>query len=310
MRLGEGGGQPQVVQFCLDHLARLAFIRGEYARAAEILQQAREMAKEWGLPQYYSDWTVLWQVRTWLAQGNLGEATAWAESMIPDSPGEHEFVHFFEFITLAQVWAAQGKVAQALDLLARLHVEAETKEFSRSVIECLVLEVALHYRNGETALALEKLPTALRLGEPERYVRVFMDTAEAEAEVVIALWRREYDRRLPGGPPDDLPRLAAYADKLLAAFAAQGHSAAGNTPEAAAPPAPAGRAFLPDALSARELEVLRLIADGLTNAEIAQALVIGAGTVKTHVNNIFRKLDAKTRTQAVAHARALGLLDG
>jgi LuxR family maltose regulon positive regulatory protein len=93
-----------------------------------------------------------------------------------------------------------------------------------------------------------------------------------------------------------------YARRLLAAFPVAG-------PEQVAPPqAQAPEANLIEPLSERELEVLQLIADGLTNQEVASRLYLTLNTVKAHTRNIYGKLDAHSRTQAVARARALGLL--
>ena len=89
-----------------------------------------------------------------------------------------------------------------------------------------------------------------------------------------------------------------YASKLLAAFDAH---------EVAVPTLPQTQPLI-EPLSERELEVLRLIAAGLSNREIAQELVIAISTAKTHINNIYRKLDVSSRTQAVARARELNLL--
>ena len=68
-------------------------------------------------------------------------------------------------------------------------------------------------------------------------------------------------------------------------------------------------AGLVDPLNPRELEVLRLIAEGYSNREIADRLVLGVSTVKTHINHLFQKLDVSSRTQAIAQGRALGMLD-
>jgi LuxR family transcriptional regulator, maltose regulon positive regulatory protein len=98
----------------------------------------------------------------------------------------------------------------------------------------------------------------------------------------------------------DLPAaLRPYVRRVLAAFAAPVH---------AAPVARAGGLGLVEPLSARELEVLRLLAEGHSNRAIAEALVISVGTVKSHLNRILGKLAAHSRTQAVAHARTLGLV--
>jgi LuxR family maltose regulon positive regulatory protein len=105
----------------------------------------------------------------------------------------------------------------------------------------------------------------------------------------------------------------AYARDLLAAFPTATPDSALTSAPASPPPAPSSSVIglpqlLVDPLSRRELDILRLIADGASNRDIASELVVSLGTVKKHLNNIFGKLDAHSRTQAVARAREAGLL--
>jgi LuxR family maltose regulon positive regulatory protein len=134
------------------------------------------------------------------------------------------------------------------------------------------------------------LAGALALAEPEGYVRTFVDEgapmAELLSEVLEALQRGRLDPPIP----------AHYIRKLLAALERDDAGAR----------LPAKR--LPEPLSGRELEVLQLVAAGKSNSQIAAELFISVGTVKTHINNLYRKLDARSRTQAVARARELDLI--
>jgi LuxR family maltose regulon positive regulatory protein len=144
--------------------------------------------------------------------------------------------------------------------------------------------VALDMR-ADTASALAVLERAACLGRPEGYVRAFLDGGkliETLLKIAITQWK---DRD-----------LLAYARKLLTAFAGEGA------------PHAAGEAPQPAILSERELEVLRLMAAGRSNKEIANELVIAIGTAKRHTANIFDKLDVRNRTEAVTRARQLGLL--
>jgi LuxR family maltose regulon positive regulatory protein len=132
------------------------------------------------------------------------------------------------------------------------------------------------------------LERALSLAQPEGYVRIFVDEGEPMARLLtIALSR--------GIAPD-------YVRRLLAAFPT-------TEPERAAPQKPQALASdLIEPLSERELEVLQLIAEGLTNREIASRLFLALNTVKAHTRNIYGKLDVHSRTQAIARTQALGLL--
>jgi LuxR family maltose regulon positive regulatory protein len=145
------------------------------------------------------------------------------------------------------------------------------------------------------------LESALVLAEPEGYVRLFVDEGAPLAALLARL--RAVGRRACSDPWT--PALHAYVDRLLAAFAQPGPV---GGPEASGRTTTGPSLALPEPLTPREREVLRLMADGLTNAEIAARLFVTVGTVKTYVNGIFAKLGATSRTRAVARGRALGLL--
>jgi LuxR family maltose regulon positive regulatory protein len=141
---------------------------------------------------------------------------------------------------------------------------------------------------GETAQALAYLEKALSIGEPEDLIRVFVDEGPPMAHLL-------YEALSRGIAPD-------YVRRLLAAFPT-------TEPEQAGPPHTQVRQpDLIEPLSDRELEILQLISEGLTNREIASRLFLSLNTVKAHSRNIYGKLDVHNRTEAVARARALGVL--
>ncbi|MCB0154659.1 MAG: LuxR family transcriptional regulator, partial [Anaerolineae bacterium] len=132
----------------------------------------------------------------------------------------------------------------------------------------------------------------LSLAGPEGYVRLFVDEGEPMAQLLV---------QLPSTP---------YHDKILAAFSgaeAQGSWGAGEKISSPAPQLPRSSALI-EPLSERELEVLQLIAQGLSNREISERLFLALSTVKGHNRLIFGKLQVQRRTEAVARARELGLL--
>jgi LuxR family maltose regulon positive regulatory protein len=167
------------------------------------------------------------------------------------------------------------------------------------VIELLALQVTVHLAQKEEAGALAALERALILAEPEGYLRTFLDEGEPMREA-MRNWMS--DPRKVQELPEVQMRLIAYVDKLLEAFAP-------SAPQAAIKHHPANvqihQEALVDPLSARELEVLHLIAEGLSNLAIARKLFLSTGTVKVHIKHIYSKLDVNSRTQAVARLREM-----
>ncbi len=217
----------------------------------------------------------------------------------------------FEHLLWARLLIAQKEADAALQLLGRLLQGAEAGGRTGRVIEILALQALAQQALGDSKQALIALRQALSLAEPQGYVRLFVD----EGTRMQTLLQMAATRKIS----------PVYIDNLLAAFAVQ-HDDPGPAEEtktrdrsvATSPSSSAlGRsqslsrdeAETPvEALSNRELEVLRLIAAGLTNRQIAQELTIAVSTVKTHVKNIHAKLRVQNRTQAVARARELHLL--
>jgi LuxR family maltose regulon positive regulatory protein len=151
------------------------------------------------------------------------------------------------------------------------------------------------------------------IGETEGFIRSFLDEGPVMASLLSQLRARERRAQTPALTPKTL----SYIDRLLAAFETTGPITVASKDEPALVQAREQREgeyirygeFLVEPLSRRELEVLGLLAQGASNTEIAERLVIALNTVKRHISNIFEKLGVSNRTQAVAQARSLGLLN-
>ena len=190
----------------------------------------------------------------------------------------------YEHITLARILLARrgaGDVAAATALLERLFAAAERGGRNGTALEIRLLLAIAHAAEGDTEGALRALEPALRAAEPEGYARLFLEAGPA----------------MPG-----LLRLAAergispeYCRRLL------DQSTGGRPPS---PP----RARTQDALSERELDVLRLLATDLNGPEMAAELVVSLNTLRTHTKNIYAKLEVNSRRAAVRRATELQLL--
>jgi LuxR family maltose regulon positive regulatory protein len=290
-------GGPAAALWLYRSLARLQRAKGDWAAALEALERAYKSGQRAQIPFVVEQAAAL-RARLQLAQGDLSAAGQWLanSSLGPDDPqADHPGVREVEYLASARVLTAQDRHPQALALLDRLLASAESEGRIGSVIENLALQSLVFQSQGSTARALACLVRALRLAEPEGYVRVFVDEGDP-MRVLISEFQELSRQKLSAGADEEILRLLAYTEKLLSAFSQP-------LPEAARAPA-----LLPELLSERELEILRLIAEGCSNQEIAEILVIAVSTVKTHINNLYAKLGANRRTQAIAMARDLGLL--
>jgi LuxR family maltose regulon positive regulatory protein len=230
--------------------------------------------------------------RVWVRQGRLAEATGWARERGLTAADDLTYLREFEYITLARLLIARfcrdhdvRAMEEAQGLLARLLHAAEAGARMGNLIEILVLQALAHKARDDVARALDPLERALSLAEPEGYVHIFVREGTSMARLLAEANAR-------GLLPDYTGRLKAALD-------------AG--PVAAGRPADPAQA-LAEPLTAREREVLRLIAAGCSNREIADRLFLALDTVKGHNRRIFAKLDVQRRTEAIARARELGLL--
>jgi len=279
-------------RWCLAQ-ARLKETQGDLEASLDLLDEAKRLYVRTLVPDIRPIEAL--KARVYVKQGRLTEALGWAREGGLSADDDLSYLREFEHITLARVLIAQyrsdgvdGSIHGAVRLLERLLRAAEEGGRTGSVIEILALQALAHEAQGDIPAALAPLERALVLGEPEGYVRIFVDEGQPMARLL-------YEALSLGIAPD-------YARRLLAAFPVA-------EPEQAAPlGTQALKSDLIEPLSERELEVLQLIAGGLPNREIAARLYISLNTVKGHTRNIYGKLSVHSRTGAVARARALGIL--
>jgi LuxR family maltose regulon positive regulatory protein len=264
---------------------RLKLTAGDIAAAGEYLERARPLVENAPFPDWIGRFGRL-QLECWLAQGRLRAAVEWADEMLRDDALEGQPESELAHLAMARVLIVKGdgpSLERALALLERLHHAAAAEGRAGVQIEALALEALAHWKRGARAGALTSLERALRLAEPDGYVRLF-------ADLRLPMARLLQEARSRAVLPD-------FVETLLAAFGGDRSC----SPHAAE--------VLPEPLTPREQEVLALVAAGLTNREIAEQLVISSETVKKHTGTIYGKLGVSNRTEAVARARALDLLD-
>jgi LuxR family maltose regulon positive regulatory protein len=193
-----------------------------------------------------------------------------------------------EAITYARYLLAGDRVPEVLDLLERGRERAESGGRWGEVIRLLLLRAGVLSQRGDTGRARAALTWALGLAEPGGYLRSFVDADPPLNELL-------YQPAAEG-------IHAAYVGRILAALPEEVSGANKSAPAS-------GTEDLVEPLSEREVEVLTLIAKGLTNRETGRRLNIVLGTVKTHTYNIYSKLAVNSRTAAVTRAQSLGILE-
>jgi LuxR family maltose regulon positive regulatory protein len=157
-----------------------------------------------------------------------------------------------------------------------------------SMLEILIVTALAYHALGNTSQAFASLERALYLAQPEGYFRIFVNVGEPMRSLLL-----DFSGSLEKQPRGKDHELRGYVDKLLSAFVQTNDIPQSNSNEL---------------LSQRELEVLRLIAQGLSNDEISQQLFLALDTVKGHNRRIYGKLQVQRRTEAITRARELGLL--
>lgn len=296
-------------------LARIHLARANLGEATEAAEKAAQIVQTRGVFSEAHQVVEMTQVNLWQAHGDWQAASRWAASREErwQSDDRFRFEDEVAHIARARVYLTLNKPTEALALLSQVQVAARSAGRMGRVIEILALEALARQALGASRQALLALTTALALAEPEGYVRALVDGGEP-MQRLLARWLAQSQVEGPGDA--GAGRLRAYAGHLLSHFAGPSAAAApqDKAPRAGGPPA--GHVVSPvepsaaliEPLSERELEVLRLMALGWTNQEIARQLVVARGTVKAHAASIYRKLDVANRTEAAARARQMGIL--
>ncbi|MFN8491199.1 MAG: LuxR C-terminal-related transcriptional regulator [Caldilineaceae bacterium] len=313
---GEQGRMPRMLVSTYTTAARLQDSQGDAAGAAQMLAKAWQLAREHNLSARHIGPVEIYQVRCWLAQGNLAAAEHWATaSGLHADDADLNTANEERYLALARLLWAQGETNQANRILERLYAVALQELRFNSAVMILLLQTLVLQAQGDSATAQSKLIEALQLAEPGGYLRVFMDEGEPMRRLLDAL--RATRTQFLGMDA----RVRTYLEQVLAAF---GHEKSVQPLSQFAihtPPLPIELVNpkssdanvrkiqnLIEPLTERELEVLQLVAQGLSDRQIAEQLIVVIGTVKRHLNNLYGKLGVHTRTQALVRARELNLL--
>lgn len=283
-------------------LIRLKMAQGAWEEAQHLLGQARKAAAEFSITQIDDYIVEMYQAWLWIKQGDLEEAARWVEKFhieeftdaLPASdPQAYNLLHMrkYEQLILVRLYLAQKEPQRALDLLERLQPKFAKIGRQAQVIEIHILRAIAWQALNQLEKALGELQEALRLAQPEGYLRVFLDEGEPVWQLLqkikaIDAGEKQYVHRL----------LSAYGDERWVGEA----TLTSSHMKTAVPQ-------MLDALSAREMEILQLLAGTLSADEMAEKLFVSVHTVRSHIKKIYSKLDVHGRLEAVEKARALEL---
>jgi LuxR family transcriptional regulator, maltose regulon positive regulatory protein len=242
-----------------------------------------------------------------LKRGRLDKVREWARVHNLSADDDLHYLNEFEHITLARLLLVEYQnnridsvLLDAKRLLARLLEAAEDGKRMGSVLEILVVQALVDQAQSSQTGAFVSLERALALAQPEGYLRIFINEGTPMRSLLIE-YRRSFENQLGSSKHE----LTSYVDKLLSAFplSSEMQKAIQNKSEDRT-----ANDSLEDPLSQREIEVLRLIAQGLSNREISERLFLALNTVKGYNQKIFNKLHVQSRTEAIVRVRELDLL--
>ena len=289
IELSELGRDPVILASCQISLLRALMYRMDIAGGLKLMEDIIQRAGNFALPPWITGPISAFKVFFWLASGELNQAAKWAQERGLSIDDKICNLYQLEYFALAQILIAQNRLDEADRLLQSLMEKAKDGDHAYMMIEMRLARVVIFTLKTETPAALAELKLALALAEPGGCIMIFVSKGKPVAELleeILTVKKRDHD-------PTQAGFSLSYVKKILSAF------------KTATPPKIEG---LLDPISERELDVLHLIAAGLSNREIADKLFISLNTVKTHTKSINSKLNVNSRIKAVARAKELKLL--
>jgi LuxR family maltose regulon positive regulatory protein len=289
IELCQQGRDPVNLAACRMGLWRALMLRADIAGVLSVMQDLNEQTSTIRLPHWITNSISALNAIIWLGSGDLQAAIKWAQDRGLSIDGKLGNLHELENFALAHILIAQNRLDDADQLLQRMIEDAKAGDRVIMMIDMRLQRVLIFKRKDDTAAALDELKLALSLAQTGGPTSIFVSKGKPMAELLeefIEVNIRDQD-------DTKADYTLSFAKKLLSLI------------KSARPPKMEG---LVEQLSDRELEVLHLIAAGLSNREIAEKLFISLNTVKTHTKNINSKLDVNSRIKAVARAKELELL--
>jgi len=261
-------------------LARVGKARRNFSKAHQKIEEAGTLVRQ-TKGHLYEEQLEFYLARVKAELGKKDEVERWSHDISFSNSDYSGYTKLYMMIQLAYTLESLGRDDELLALLSSSKPAIETQGYLYWMAQSLVLEAVVWQKKKTHNQALSCLEKALSLAEKEGYVRLFLDRGEPMFSLLQIAFKK-------GVHPE-------YVTKLISTMVSEDKGS--KLPQ-----------YLIEPLSERELEILRFVAGGASNSEIAKALYIANGTVKKHINNIFGKLGVQRRTECVARARELKLL--
>ena len=318
LRIAQDWQQVELLAIGERAVALLGLARGDLGTAQEALRKAETLYAQEEFANN-ARWVVETRVQVWLAQGNLAEASNWA-AQTTLSPEDWDPLRKWEVLLLVRVSLAQQQYAQAVETLERFreHLDqpADTLNIEKMLEWMALYVVALHH-GGKSAQAARVAARLFAMTEPESCIRLYLDAGEPMRQALEALLEVAGTGG-PDAPQEDGNSRSAvslsrsYVRRLLMTFEQEerkrAHRGTDRQEIQPEPQVAEVQRYGVEPLSRQELRVLRLLVDGQTYAEMAEALIVSPNTIKTQVSSIYRKLGVSRRAEAIAATQRLQLL--
>jgi LuxR family transcriptional regulator, maltose regulon positive regulatory protein len=284
LELGKQWNHSEILLAGYLGLALLEKAKGNFTGAFELLQELESILID-NQAHMLLPAVNVFRARLWTYQGNITEANQWLKRADLRLDAKLTYLQESDYITYARILVARQQWDDADKLILRLLKFADSGNRNTRIVELLILQSLIQKGQNQLHLAGETLSRALKIAEPEGYMRIFLDEGPAVATLLFQLVANE--------------AVSSYAREILRAFGAL---------EIESQKEEVSHSDLIEPLSDREIEVLQYLAEGFSNREVAQKLTISLSTVKTHTRNIYGKLGVNSRTQAIAQARIWGII--
>ena len=281
----------KIVGICLKCyllLIKVYFSAKKYAEIDEILLKITDESMGFGTTRHIKNQIDAWTVRKFLIQKQSDKVEQWLQNYKVQKEIDFDYINENKHITASRAYVSLGKFEEAGQLLKKLKADAENYSRTHTLIEILLIQTQINYQLEELEIAMEYLSEALSLAEPGGYIRIFVDEGTLIEELIKILQKAKKH----SDNTYNFSLSEEYLNKIALAFQLDKNKKEQTNTD----------------LSSRELEILKLISQKLTNKDICETLFISLPTVKTHVSNILLKLEAENRIQASEIAKAKGII--